>query len=149
MNKIRRIPYGKGDFEDLNAKNDVAEIMDYYASSGVFPLDRQEAMQVMRQWYGGYRFAKRASTWGDENPWISLLKFRATFVPHTRGERREARGEGRVKAHSAPRTSHCPWNKIQQHSVVTCAYHLPTFSSPQLRPGSSIRTLFSISWKSP
>ncbi len=43
-------------------ENDVAEIMDYYASSGVFPLDRQEAMQVMRQWYGGYRFAKRAST---------------------------------------------------------------------------------------
>ncbi len=43
-------------------ENDVAEIMDYYATCGVFQLDRQEAMQVMRTWYDGYRFAKRTST---------------------------------------------------------------------------------------
>ncbi len=40
---------------------EVTEMMDYYTGCGVFHLDRQEALQIMRKWYDGYRFSKRAA----------------------------------------------------------------------------------------
>ncbi len=41
-------------------EKDVSDIIDYYASVGVFKLDKAESMKIMKQWYDGYKFAKRA-----------------------------------------------------------------------------------------
>jgi len=43
-------------------EKDVMDILDYYTGCGVFHLDRQESLQVMKKWYNNYRFSKRAST---------------------------------------------------------------------------------------
>ncbi|MBF0200993.1 MAG: AAA family ATPase [Desulfamplus sp.] len=41
-------------------KQDVMDLIDYYVSSGVFKLDREESLEIMEKWYGNYLFSRRA-----------------------------------------------------------------------------------------
>jgi len=41
-------------------EKDLSDIIDYYSSVGVFHLEKQESMQIMKKWYDGYKFANRA-----------------------------------------------------------------------------------------
>ncbi len=39
-------------------EKDVSDIIDYYTSVGEFPIDKEFAMEVMKQWYDNYRFSE-------------------------------------------------------------------------------------------
>ena len=41
-------------------EQDVVDIIDYYTSVGVFHLDKAECMEIMKDWYDNYEFAKQA-----------------------------------------------------------------------------------------
>ena len=53
--------------EELNecmgfTEKDLSEIIDYYTSVDDFHLDKVKAMKIMKQWYDGYKFARRAES---------------------------------------------------------------------------------------
>ncbi len=41
-------------------EKDVNEIIDYYSSVGLFKLDKEETLEIMKKWYGNYRFSEDA-----------------------------------------------------------------------------------------
>ncbi|SLM27879.1 conserved hypothetical protein [Desulfamplus magnetovallimortis] len=42
-------------------KKDVIAIIDYYASCGIFNLDRENILEIMEKWYGNYQFSKNSN----------------------------------------------------------------------------------------
>ncbi|MBF0235597.1 MAG: AAA family ATPase, partial [Desulfamplus sp.] len=42
-------------------EKDVINIIDYYASCGVFNLDRANILEIMEKWYGNYQFSKNSN----------------------------------------------------------------------------------------
>ncbi|MGM0508921.1 MAG: AAA family ATPase [Fusobacteriota bacterium] len=41
-------------------KKDVEEMIDYYTSVGVFNLDRENSLKIMKKWYNSYKFSEHA-----------------------------------------------------------------------------------------
>ena len=41
-------------------KSEVADMINYYTAAGVFHLDKEECIEIMKQWYDNYKFSTRA-----------------------------------------------------------------------------------------